>query len=246
MPEYNILEVAGLPQTKKRDRGEKILEEDKRIAERLDFSFYDGIRSKGYGGYYYDGRWRKVAEVIRDRYKLTKDSKVLIDRCHKGFLVFDLMNLIPGITIYGIHPREYGINHAMEGYGRFAMINNICEGEPQVIEEDARRKIMPFLLKIESYELPFKDDFFDCIISIENACSYNPIQCKEVIKEIVRTSKNKGKNCYIQNDSWYNEKQKDKLLNWSFLCKTFLSIEEWEQLYESLGYQGDYGFTIID
>jgi SAM-dependent methyltransferase len=246
MQQFNILEKAGLSQIKRRERGEIILPEDKKIAEKLDFSFYDGDRNKGYGGYYYDGRWKKVAEVIKERYNLTKDSVVLIDRCHKGFLVFDLIELIPGIKVYGIHPLPYAIDHAMEGYGRWARLNNIEQGDPKIIEENAKQNISPYLLCCESDDLPFKEDYFDCVISIENACSYEIDRCKKVIKEIVRVAKNKGKDSYIQNDSWNNESQELKLKSWSLLCKTFLSVEEYEEIFKSNGFNGDYGFTIID
>ena len=82
MQEFNIMEEAGISQIKERGRKDYLSDEDKKIAEGLDFSFYDGSREKGFGGYYYDGRWIKVAEVIRDRYGLHSGSKVLIDRCH--------------------------------------------------------------------------------------------------------------------------------------------------------------------
>ncbi|MEM0465173.1 MAG: methyltransferase domain-containing protein [Candidatus Pacearchaeota archaeon] len=246
MQHYNILEAAGLSQIKKRERGEIITPEDKIIAERLDFNFYDGDRKKGYGGYYYDGRWIKVAQIIKERYKLNKNSTVLIDRCHKGFLVFDLMRLISGVKVYGIHPGNYAINHAMEGYGRWALLNGLSNEDPKIIEEKAKEEVIPFLINSDSDNMPFKDKFFDCVISIESACSYSFERCKNVIKEIVRVTKDNGKNSYIQNDSWLNEKQKEKLMNWSLLCKTFLSISEWEELYKEQKFDGDYGFTIID
>ena len=246
MPELNILEKAGLPQKKKRERGISISFEDKKEAEKLGFNFYDGDRKKGYGGYYYDGRWRKVAKIIKERYGLDENSKVLIDRCHKGFLVFDLMKLIPGILVYGIHPSSYTINHAIEGYGKWAFLNGFSKEDSKIVEEKARQEVMPFLFQTKSNKMPFKDDFFDCVISIENACSYSPEECREVVKEIVRVSKNNGKNCYIQNDSWENEAQMNKLKGWTFLCKTFLDTKEWRDLYLQEGYNGDWGFTIIE
>lgn len=245
MPEYNILEKAGMPQKKKRERESNITLKDKKIAERLDFSFYDGERDKGYGGYYYDGRWQAVAKIAKDRYKLNSNSRILIDRCHKGFLVYDLKNLIPGITVYGIHPAEYAINHAMGGYGRWALMNGLKNEDPKIIEEKARQKIIPYLINGKSNNLPFKDGFFDSVISIENACSYPKKECKKVVKEIIRVSKNNGKNCYIQNDSWTNREEKEKLMNWTLLCKTFLDIKKWKRLFQKEGYNGDWGFTII-
>ena len=245
MPEFNILEKAGLPQVKKRTRSAVITNDDKKIAENLDFSFYDGDKSKGYGGYYYDGRWKIVAEVIKKRYGLNKSSKVLIDRCHKGFLVFDLMGLIPGILIYGVHPSEYPINHAMEGYGRWTLLNEPGNKSPIKAENEAKQKTIPYLIKSYSDCLPFKDNFFDTVISIENACAYHEKECKKVIKEIIRVSKNNGENCYIQNDSWRNGYEEKKLREWTFLCKTFLNAEGWEKLFMEEKYNGDWGFTII-
>ena len=245
--EYNILEKAGLSQRKKRERKDKITEEDKKREEKLDFSFYDGDRRYGFGGYYYDGRWRGVAQVIKDRYNLTKDSKILIDRCHKGFLVFDLKKLIPGIIVYGIHPSEYPVNHAMEGYGRWALMNEIeKDKDPIIIEQEAINEVMPFLLKADNLNLPFNDKYFDCVISIENVCAFYPHECIKVLRELMRVTKDNGKNSYVQNDSWENEEQKHKLMNWSLLCKTFLDVEQWKGLLEQEGYLGDWGFTIIE
>ncbi|GEM_PF-432255 len=262
MQHFNLLEASGLPQKKRLRRETQVTEEDKKIALRLDESFYDGTRDKGYGGYSYDGRWKRVAEVIRERYKLNSDSKVLIDRCHKGFLVYDLMELIPGIIVYGIMSNEYPINHAMDGYGEFVLElldhkSAFCSyGSDQIdlkkwqnlvqeLQLKAREKVLPYLLKCDSFEIPFKDNYFDSVISIENACAYSPGQCEKVIREITRVSKNNGCD-YIQNDSWENEDQKKSLLNWTFLCKTFLAINEYEEMYKKMGYNGDYGFTIIE
>ncbi len=247
MAEFNILEAAGLPQKKKRERGITITKSLKKSSEELGFDFYDGERKYGYGGYLYDGRWQAVAKVAQERYKLNQKSRVLIDRCHKGFLVYDLKNLIPGITVYGIHPKEYAINHCMEGFGRWALINGVEKNsDHKMIEERAKQKILPFLIAGNSKDLPFKDKFFDSVISIENACSYFENDCRNVVKEIVRITKDRGEKSYIQNDSWTNENEKNKLRKWSFLCKTFLSTKEWEKLYLEEGYNGDWGYTIIE
>lgn len=246
MPEFNILEKAGLAQRKKRERAGKISIEDKAIAERLDFSFYDGSREKGYGGYYYDGRWKRVAEAICERYNLKSNSRVLIDRCHKGFLVYDLIKLIPGICVYGIHPKGYALNHAMEGFGRWASAKSFTDEDTRITEEKARQEVMPFLIQADARDMPFRKGYFDSVISIENACSFPEPECRKVIREIIRVSKNKGENCYIQNDSWTNPQERKKLMGWTFLCKTFLDIKGWEKLFSEEGYNGDFGFTIIE
>ena len=66
--------------SKKRDITNRI------IAWGLDKEYYDGDRINGYGGYNYDGRWKKFLPRIIKRYKLKKNSKVLDLGCKKGFL----------------------------------------------------------------------------------------------------------------------------------------------------------------
>ena len=63
----------------------------------------------GYGGFSYDGRWKKFLPKIIKRYKLNKKSKVLDLGCKKGFLIKDLRELIPGITCYGVENHLYPI-----------------------------------------------------------------------------------------------------------------------------------------
>ena len=55
--------------SKKRDITNRI------IAWGLDKEYYDGDRINGYGGYNYDGRWKKFLPRIIKRYKLKKKFK---------------------------------------------------------------------------------------------------------------------------------------------------------------------------
>ena len=47
--------------------------ENRIIATYRNKEFFDGDRKNGYGGYVYDGRWKKYAKKIINRYKLNKD-----------------------------------------------------------------------------------------------------------------------------------------------------------------------------
>jgi SAM-dependent methyltransferase len=244
MSEFNLLQ--SYPRAKRKSIGRVVTPEAKSIAEKLDFHYFDGDRKHGFGGYNYDGRWQAVAQTARERYNLTSNSKVLVDRSDKGFLIFDLKKLIPGITVFGTHPSEYSINHAMDGYGRYARIKGIEGGDLKLIEQKAQEAINPFLMKADLWSLPFKDDFFDTVISINNVCAYEDPKHRWAVSEIIRVSKNNGKNCYIQNDSWKNEHQRKLLREWSLLCKIFLNTKEWGKLYQEERYNGDWGFTIIE
>ena len=58
-------------------------------AWKLGKEYYDGSRLNGYGGFKYDGRWKKLLPKIISKYKLNKNSKVLDLGCKKGFFLKD-------------------------------------------------------------------------------------------------------------------------------------------------------------
>ena len=75
--EINLLKK--LPQkTKKKPLNlrSKVSLYDKTLSWRLDKEYFDGLRSQGYGGYKYDGRWKPIAEDFIDHYKLSSDAKI--------------------------------------------------------------------------------------------------------------------------------------------------------------------------
>ena len=82
---------------------------NKIIAWGLDEKYYDGKRINGYGGFKYDGRWKKFLPKIIKKYRLSPKSKVLDLGCKKGFFLKDLRDFIPGIKIYGIENHSYPI-----------------------------------------------------------------------------------------------------------------------------------------
>ena len=77
----------------------------------LSKEYYDGKRVNGYGGFKYDGRWKKLLPKIISKYKINKESKFLDLGCKKGFLLKDLNILIPGIKSYGIENHDYALKN---------------------------------------------------------------------------------------------------------------------------------------
>ena len=104
---------AGYPEPKEpRIVGPRIRTIHNRIAASYrDKEFYDGDRRNGYGGMVDDGRWKPIAEHIRDSYHLNT-SRVLQVNAHKGFLLKELYNV--GMRTFGTETSDYAIRNSTE------------------------------------------------------------------------------------------------------------------------------------
>jgi ubiquinone/menaquinone biosynthesis C-methylase UbiE len=188
------------------------------LALKFSKDYFDGNRNSGYGGYYYDGRWINIAKSIIKIYKLKKNSKVLDVGCAKGFLMHDLLKVSKNkIKVYGVDISSY-----------------------------AKSKAMPLIKKkikiCNCKKLPFKDNFFDFVISTNTVHNLNKADCINAIKEISRVSKGKS---FIQVDSYTNKKEYKKFLDWMLTAKTFLTPQKWKELFKIAGYNCDYYWTIL-
>ena len=93
MREFNLL--ADYPKPKEpRYAGSNLRTIEHRIiASYREKDFFDGHRNYGYGGFKYDGRWKKVADNICKEYELNNDSSFLQIGCEKGFLLKDIKSI---------------------------------------------------------------------------------------------------------------------------------------------------------
>jgi hypothetical protein len=253
MPEWNLLEQAGYPQLKeitghpdreaineyRRNNRDTILKYSKDQGK----EYFDGDRKWGFGGWYYpsDDRWEKVLRKAIEKYGLSKNSKVLIDRDEKGILNFILRKLVPGIEVVSVHCSQYPVDHMLEGYGKVAVQRGLSEDE-QEAEEEARNILRNHYFRSDNDKLPFPDNYFDTVISIHSICNLPEEKCRDALRELIRVSKT-SKNSYIQNDSWANEHERQKLMEWVLLCETFLDYSGWESLFNEEGYEGDWGYV---
>ncbi len=198
-------------------RGEEKTEEDRRIARMFGKEFFDGERRHGYGGYNYNPRfWQLVVKTFQEYYNLTSQSKILDVGCAKGFMLYDFMQLIPGITVAGIDISEYAISNAKE-------------------------EVKPFLMVGNAKELPYKDKSFDLVISITTIHNMDREGCKKALLEMERVSR---KDKFITVDAYRNEEEKQRMEKWNLTALTFMHVEEWKKFFEEVGYTGDYYWFI--
>ena len=211
--EINLLKK--YPKTKRdlSKRGNEKTEEDRIIARRFDKEFFDGDRKNGYGGYYYNSKfWTEVVKDINNFYKLKNGSKILDIGCGKGFMLFDFMKLNPNFVLEGIDISDYAITNAVPEVKKFLKVG------------DAK-------------SLPYVNNSFDLVISINTTHNLEINQCKKALSEMERVSR---KDKYLIVDAYSNEIEKDRIFAWNLTAKTILSTNEWINLFEEAGYTGHY------
>jgi SAM-dependent methyltransferase len=189
-----------------------------RRAKEWAYDYWDGDRRIGYGGYNYDGRWRKVADGLRDHYGLKAGDKVLDVGCGKGFLLFDLTESVPGIEVTGIDVSDYAIEHA----------------KPEVKDR---------LQVANANGLPFGDDEFDLVITINTLHNLHNYDLDKALREIERVGR---RDKYVVVESYRNEDEKANLLYWQLTCESFCTPEEWEWWFDRTGYTGDHSFIYFE
>ena len=186
------------------------------IATYRDKDFFDGDRNFGYGGFKYDGRWKKVADKLCKEYKLNDNSSFLQLGCEKGFLLKDLRNKYANMQVTGLETSNYAISNSM---------NEI-------------KKSVKFC---DNYlKLNYKDSEFDFIMALGVIYTHNLDGAIKCLKEIRRVGKGKS---FITLASYEDKNDYWLFKQWSLLGTTILRREEWEELLKYTEYSGDYFFT---
>ena len=189
-----------------------------RTASEYGAEYWDGDRRYGYGGYRYDGRQRAIAEGLISAHHLKPDARILDVGCGKGYLLYELTQLLPRATVVGIDRSAYALEHAKP------------EVRSQLVQHLAEKP------------LPFADDEFDLVISITTLHNLPIHHLGPALREIQRV----GRGGYVAVESYRNHQELFNLQCWALTCQSFFSAEEWIWLFDHFGYQGDYEFIYFE
>jgi protein-L-isoaspartate(D-aspartate) O-methyltransferase len=189
------------------------------LAKKWGYDYWDGDRRICYGGYsYIPGRWAPVAEAMVSHYGLKPGDRILDVGCGKGFQLVELQAAVPGLIVQGVDISEYALQHA----------------HPSV--KDA-------LTLGTAARLPFPDNYFDFVFSINTLHNLFNFELFDALSEIERVGK---ENKYICVESYRSESEKANLLYWQVTCESFYNPDEWRWLFDKVGYTGDYSFIYFE
>jgi SAM-dependent methyltransferase len=201
------------------ERGAKTTDAERAIARHFGKDYFDGDRLHGYGGYHYDPRfWTETVARFRDHYSLKPDASILDVGCAKGFMLHDFHELMPGAELAGVDVSQYALDEALPD-------------------------IKPVLQLANADELPFPEDRFDLVISINTIHNLKLDDCKESLRQIQRVSR---KNSFVMVDAWRTNLGYERFLKWNLTAQTFMHVDDWVSLFAEVGYTGDYYWFILE
>ena len=199
------------------ERGLSKTPQDQKIAQKFDKRFFDGSRDHGYGGFNYNKRfWEKVIPDFQYHWQLSRGDIILDIGCAKGFMLYDMQRIIPGIEIRGIDISEYAIANSMDQVKEYCQVGN-------------------------AKSLPFDDKSIDVSISITTLHNLEQKDLETALLEIERVSKRGG---FITLDAYRNNEEKDRMEAWNLTAKTVMHVNDWKVFIQDIGYTGDYYWFI--
>ena len=190
---------------------------DREIARKFGYDFFDGDRRHGYGGLNYDPRyWSLATKDIVKHFELDDGARILDVGCAKGFMLKDLQENFPKIEVFGVDISNYAIEHA---------------------HPDIKKRVTV----ADAQNLPFEDNSFDLVVSINTIHNLEAEGCAKALKEIQRVSSKKS---FITVDAFETEIERQRMFAWNLTAKTIMSKSDWLKFFNENDYTGDYFWFI--
>jgi protein-L-isoaspartate(D-aspartate) O-methyltransferase len=198
--------------------GRKRLTEMLKSPEFQTFGFHYWDReaaTAGYGGYTYDGRYLETAKKMIHFYGLTPGDTVFEVGCGKGYLLVEFLRL--GMEVQGVDVSKYAIEHA---------------------HPELRESI--FCGDMREIELPEKG--FDLVLAKDTLPHFEEPDVEPVIKKCMRASR---QYCFFEIEVARNDFEQEMLYEWDLTHKTRRPPKWWLDVFDRVGYQGDYHFKVL-
>ena len=211
--------LANYPRTKRNveERGQTKTEENRAIARRFGKEFFDGNRDTGYGGFSYHARfWQPVVPTFQSHFGLKAGDSVLDVGCAKGFMMHDMAELIPGLTVKGVDISDYAIENALPD-------------------------MKPHVQVANATKLPFPDKSFDVVICINTVHNLEREACGTALREIERVAR---RGAFVTVDAYRDDDERRRMEAWNLTARTMMHVDEWKAFFASVGYTGDYYWFI--
>lgn len=187
-------------------------------AKKWDYDYWDGDRKINYGGYrYIENRWLPMIKELKEYYKLKDNCRILDIGCGKGFFLYDFQKFMPNSDVYGLDISNYAI-------------------------ENSKEEIKAKITLGNATSLPWEDNFFDLVISLQTLHNLHNFDLEKALKEMERVGQKK----YLCVESYRNEEEKANLLYWQVTCESFYTPSEWEWWFNHTKYKGDYSFIYFE
>jgi ubiquinone/menaquinone biosynthesis C-methylase UbiE len=132
-------------------------------------------------------------------------------------MLVDFKKSIPSIKVAGVDLSEYAISNSHP-----------------IVSQD--------LIVGNAVQLPFDNDSFELVVSINTLHNLKKIEIKKALQEIERIG---YKNKFIMVDGYESELEKEMMNKWVLTAETVLSYREWEDFFSEVGYTGDYDFWTV-
>lgn len=215
--EINLLK--NYPYTKRDINGRLLSKtsQDRKIAQKFGKDFFDGSRSHGYGGFSYNSKyWGPVVPTFKKHWGIKGGDYLLDVGCAKGFMLYDLLELIPKLNVLGIDISKYAIDNAK------AEVKDYCK-------------------VANATNLPFDDKSIDFTISITTLHNLDEKALAIALLEIERVTK---RGSFITLDAYRNNEEKERMEAWNLTAKTVMHVNTWKEFLNDVGYSGDYYWFI--
>ena len=107
-------------------------------------------------------------------------------------------------------------------------------------KKKAVKKIKKFIKIGTCEKLPYRNKYFDFVVSIATIHNVTKSGIIKSLKEIDRVSK---RNSFIRVKAHKNSKEKKIIDRWNIVAKSNLSEKNWFKLFKETNYKGDFQFS---